>query len=277
MYRLAACLSLIFLSVLVIAQDGALDIIRKSRLAGDLSEARDAATALLENSNVEAAFLLHLELAKIYDRIGLHTNTRPVATVLEHIIEADTLALELDDVARAHVELAYAEYFYRAEMSERVFATATQHANTALDACQELEDIHCQADAVHRLGLIHLQRRELDQALVLFEESLRIDRIAGERLLLRADYERHVGFVFALRDEYETALPYFERSLEFRFEAGATDAAMFAEISLASTLEYLGHDSEALTHLESAEYIAHHIDSDTGRARVTAIRDRMAE
>lgn len=277
MYRLAACLSLILLAVLVVAQDDALDSIRKARLAGNLSEAREAANSLLKSSDVATAVHLHLELAKIHDRVGLHTNTRPVETALEHISIADTLAQELDGKARAHVELAYAEYFYRAEMSGRVFATAKRHANTALAACAELEDTYCQADAVHRLGLIHLQRRELDQALELFEESLRIDRIAGERLLLRADYERHAGFVFFLRDEYETALPYFERSLEYRTKAGATDPAMFAEISLASTLEYLGRDDEARTHLESASYIADHIESDTGRARVAAIRERMAE
>ena len=277
MARFAFSLTLILLSVLVIAQDTSLDTIRKTRLEGRLSEAIAAATAQLQTANAETALQLHFELAKSHDRIGLHTNTRPVAAALEHIEIADALAQQLGDVERAHVELAYAEYFYRAEMADRVFATATRHANAALLACRELEDIYCQADAVHRLGLIHLQKRELDPALELFEESLRIDRLASERPLLRADYERHAGFVFWLRDEPATALPYFERSLEHRLKAGAADPAMFAAISLASTLESLGRDAEAQPHIEYALEVAERIDSDVGKARVQVILDRMAE
>ncbi|MGI9222481.1 MAG: tetratricopeptide repeat protein [Woeseiaceae bacterium] len=277
MQRLTVCLTLICLSALVIAQDDSLDAIREMRLEGRLSDALTAATARLGSADEQSALKLHLELAKIHDRVGLHNNTRPVAVALEHIEIADALAQQLDSGARAHVELAYAEYFYRAEMSERVFATAARHANAALKACRALEEIHCQADAVHRLGLIHLQKRELDTALELFEESLRIDRLAGERPLLRADYERHAGFVFALREDYAIALPYFERSLEHRIDAGAIDASMFAAISLASTLNYLGRDDEAQPHLDYALKIANNIDSDTGRARVQTITTRMAE
>ena len=281
MRRLAVSLALILLSILVIAQDDRqldlLDSVRELRLEGRLTEAMTAAETGLQSADATTALQLHFELAKIHDRIGLHTDTRPVAAALEHIEIADALAQRLDDRALAQVELAYAEYFYRAEMAERVFATATRHAEAALRACRELQEIHCQADAVHRLGLIHLQRRELDEALELFEESLRIDRLAGERPLLRADYERHAGFVFWLRDEPETALPYFERSLEHRIAARATDPAMFASISLASTLESLGRDAEAQPHIDFALEVAETIGSPTGKARVQVILDRMAE
>ena len=281
MRRFAVSLALILLSILVVAQDDGqpdpLNTIRELRLEGRLTDAMAAAETELQSADAATALQLHFELARIHDRIGLHTNTRPVAAALEHIEIADALAQQLDDRALAQVELAYAEYFYRAEMAERVFATAARHANAALAACRELQDIHCQADAVHRLGLIHLQRRELDDALELFEESLRIDRLAGDRPLLRADYERHAGFVFWLREEPATALPYFERSLEHRLAAGATDPAMFAAISLASTLESLGRDAEAQPHIDFALEVAENIDSPTGKARVQVILDRMAE
>lgn len=257
------------------AQSDALEVIRDFRLQGLLEVAMQLAEEQLEDADPRYALELNLELAKIHDRIGLHTNTRPVAAALQHIRTADRLAARLDDEARAEVSLAYAEYFYRAEMGDRRFEQATRYAEQALEAFQPLEDFHGQADAVHRLGLIRLQRRDLDQAKVLFEESLRLDRIDGERGLLRADYERHVAFVYALREEYAEALPYFERSLAVREQMGAIDPAMFAAISLASRLVELDRAEDALPHLEYAAGIAESIDSKAGRSRVQAIVDRL--
>jgi tetratricopeptide (TPR) repeat protein len=160
-------------------------------------------------------------------------------------------------------------------MAERDFDQATRYAGLALDSFRELEDAHGQADAMHRFGLISLQKSELDEALGQFEESLRLDQIAGERPLLRADYERHVGFVYGLEGEYAIAVPFFERSLNLRRRAGATDPAMFAAISLASALVQLERDKEAVPHLKYAAAIAQDIDSAAGRARVQAIVDRL--
>jgi len=257
------------------ADADALDTIRDFRLQGQLQVALDLATEQLVKADDEYAMALHLEMAKIHDRIGLHTNTRPVAAALRHIREAEALVGALDEHAEARVNLAYAEYYYRAEMADRDFEQATHYAGLALDGFRELEDAHGQADAVHRFGLINLQERELDEALGQFEESLRLDRLAGERPLLRADYERHVGFVYALREEYVAALPFFKRSLDFRQEAGATDPAMFAAISLASVLVELERDEEAVPNLEYAAAIAKDIDSAAGRSRVRAIVDRL--
>ena len=175
MIRLAASLILVLLSGPALAQD---ESIRDLRLQGRLSEALEIAILQLESAEPQTALQLHLELAKIHDRIGLHTNTRPVAAALQNIESAALLAADLDAAARADVDLAYAEYFYRAEMTDRVFEMASQYAENALTACEALQDFHCQADAVHRQGLIQLQQRQLDtaQELFMFIESLRLDR-----------------------------------------------------------------------------------------------------
>lgn len=257
------------------AQSDTLETIRELRLQGELDVAIQMANEQLVKADDAEARALHLELAKLHDRVGLHTGTRPVAASLRHIEAAAALVGPLDELAEAEVNLAYAEYYYRAEMADREFDEAKRYAGLALEAFQELEDSHGQADAVHLFGLISLQQRDLDKALGLFEESLVLDRAAGLRPLLLADYERHVGFVYALRGEHDVALPFFERSLEVREQAGAIDPAMFAAISLASTLIELDRDEGAVPHLEYAADIADSIDSATGRARVDALVERL--
>jgi tetratricopeptide (TPR) repeat protein len=267
MRKLAACLPLIFIACIAFAQPSSVESIRDLRLQGRLSDALIAAAAQLDGADKQTAFELHLEMAKIHDRVGLHDNTRPVAAALQNIKLAAAIAEDLDALAEAEVGLAYAEFYYQAEMSERVFAAASTHARTARDMFALLDDYHGQADAVHRLGLISLQQGELQVAHKLFDESLELDRAAGERGLLRADYERHVGFVYALQDDVAVALPFFERSLEFRINAGAVDASMFAAISVASALIELGRGDEARPHIDYAMRIANDIGSDTGLSR----------
>lgn len=257
------------------AQTDPLEDIQELRLQGQLDVALQLANERIEVANGADTIALHLEIARIEDRFGLHNNTRPVAAALQHVEAADVLAEELDAHAQAQVDLAYAEYFYRADMAEREFTEASRYAEQALPVFVALDDFHGQADAVHRLGLISLQQRDLDLAKDLFEESLRLDRIDGERLLLRADYERHVGFVFYLRGEPAEALPYLERSLDYRMQAGAADPAMFAAISLASTLVDLDRAEEALPHLDYAASVAEKINSAMGRSRIDAIIEKM--
>lgn len=271
MRRLTACLPLLIIFCFEFAQATSLDAIRELRLRGELSAALSAAVSELHTADTQTAFDLHLEMARIHDRIGLHTDSRPVAAALQEVNLAAGIADELDSSAQAKADLAYAEFYYRAEMSDRAFEMASMHANKAHAAFESLNDHHSQADAVHRLGLIKLQQDELQMAHELFVESLRLDRMAGERALLRADYERHVGFVFALQGDVASALPYFERSLEFRINAGAIDASMFAAISVASALVELGRSDEAQPHISYALRIAEDIDSETGRSRAESI------
>ena len=75
----------------------------------------------------------------------------------------------------------------------------------------------------------------------------------------------------------EAALPYFERSLAYRLEAGAIDASLFAAISLASTLVALDRIDEARPHLDYAFEIADRIGSPAGRRRAERVRARLTE
>ncbi len=243
--------------------------IQELRLRGELAEARTLAEKNLNlgQQDLSAEIELRLELARILDRVGLHHNSRPVAAALEQIEKAASLADEAGPKARAMTELALANAFYRIEMAEQKLPKAMGHANQAYNLFRELGDQQGEADAVHRLGLIHLQRRELEKARQLFDRSLELDQAAGQRLLFRGDYERHMGFVFYLQGNLEAALPFFERSLTFRREGGAIDQSLFAANMLASTLVKLERLTEARPPLLYAMMVAEQIGSLQGKTR----------
>ena len=248
------------------------------RLRGELEEAQELLAVAIDAANVEPDCRIeqHLEMARVMDRTGLHQNTRPVVEALAHI----QLAAELLDTAgenkRAAVELAFADYYYRAEMREREFARSDEYARRAIKMFAANGDKFGQADAVHRLGLIEFQRGDLDTAEALFIESMRLDIAAGERMFFRGEYERHIGYVAYRRGDVEGAVKHFERSLQARRDAGAIDASLFAAVTLANALIELDRRDEAKPHLEYALEVAHRINSPTGLERVNNSVKKLA-
>jgi tetratricopeptide (TPR) repeat protein len=259
--------------------DDVLARVRQLRIQGALAEARAGAESELASgrggSDLQVA--LHLELALIHDRFGLHRGTRPVAAALVHVEAASQLAARGTPLLRAQVELARAEFSYQAEMAERGFADTMRYARDALQQFRDLQDAHGEADALHKLGLVHLQRGELDAARTLFDQSRDRDRAGGERELFQADYERHVGFVLVRKGEAGAAIPYFERSLALRRRAGAVDASLFAATALATTLLDTGQATQAQPHLLYALLTAQRLDSGAGRAQACLLSARMYE
>ena len=256
--------------------DDLLSQVSSLRLAGQLVEAQELAEESLSKSPMAFDTVrLHLEIAKIHDRVGLHQNTRPVAAALVHIDKAADAAEPGHRESEALVELARANYFYRAEMAEREFPEADRHARRAIKLFQQLGDRHYEAEGVHRLGLIELQRGNLDHARELFVQSLLLDQSAGERKFFRGEYERHVGFVLLMQGDNESAIPYFKRSLERRREAGAIDASLFAASTLASSLVNAGRLDEARPVIAYAMMVAQKIDSPVGMARIGLIQGRL--
>ena len=265
-------------SLALAAESEVVTEVRELRLRGDLNDAILLAeqSVAAPVSSIQTRFDLHLELSRIHDRFGLHNDSRPVEAALKQVTLAAELVPTLGEHAAARTELAFADYYYRAEMQEREFEEASRFAQRAIAMFDQLEDAHHEAEAVHRLGLIHLQRRELDRAHELFEQSLQLDREGGERAFFRGEYERHVGYVFYLQENYEEALPYFERSLQYRLEAGAIDASLFAAVTLAATLVELGRPDDARPHLDYALRIADQINSAAGRRRAQAVLARIS-
>ena len=271
------CLSGVALPA-VAAADCDLDLIENMRLRGELESAKQSLTAAIDKADISSDCRIgqHLEMAHILDRIGLHQNTRPVVEALAHIDLAAELLDNASEYSQAAVELAYADYYYRAEMSGRKFAKAEDHARRAITLFAEIGDGYGQADAVHRQGLIEFQRHNLDSAEALFKESMHLDIAAGERTFFRGEYERHVGFVVYQRGDFASAARHFERSLKARRDAGAIDASLFAAVSLASALIKLDRRDEAKPHLDYALDIALRIKSRVGLERVKAVMEQFA-
>lgn len=255
-----------------------LEHIEQTYNLGYLEEAKKSALTALACAEITTLqkVQLHLKLSTIYDRIGLHQNTRPVAESFDHVETAAKLAAGLSPVDRARVSLVQAEYYYRAEMAERQFTEAERHGQIALVAFTEAKDIVGQADAVHTLGLIYFQRREMEKARIWFNRSLVLERGSGApRPVMLADYGRHVGFIYLLSGNRTAAIPYFEQSFADRVRGGLKDPAMFAAITLASTLTDLGRLDEASVPLEYALKAAEEMASPGGMVRAQLVAGKF--
>ena len=239
------------------------------RLAGKLTEACAVAEAALGDDGISASteVALRLELARIHDRVGLHTNTRPVAAALEEIEKAENVSASPDPGMRGAIEAAKAYYFYRAGMRERDFSKARAHVTLAIDLLGEAERIHDKSDAVHLLGLINLFERKLARARELFDVSLALDQQAGSRKWMLGEYHRHVALVYVFEGDWQRALPHYAQSLQFRKEAGAVDASLFAAISLGEALMKTDQSAKAEAHLLFAVRTAEDLASPVGKAR----------
>lgn len=272
-------MSLLLIGAHALSENDLLKEIGNLRLQGNLDDARRIAERELETGiqDQQVVIELHLELARIFDRIGLHTNTRPVAAALEHIEAAQSLVDVQNLAGDAAVELALANYYYRAEMAGREFQIATGHARRAIGLFRKLADKSGEADAVHRLGLIKFQSGKMQEARELFEESLTLDKAGANRMWFRGEYERHVGFVIQMSGDTVAAIPYYKRSLEARLEAGAIDASMFAALTLAESELTHGELRDAARNAEYALTVSEKIDSPVGKARATDLIGRIKE
>jgi tetratricopeptide (TPR) repeat protein len=251
--------------------------VRRLRLAGQLDKAAATARDYIDSddSSVAQEHQMRLELATIYDRQSLHDGTRPSEMALGELRLIESKASALSAEIKAGLDYGFARYFYRAEMPDREFEIAEKYVTQALDAYKSLGDIYGQAEAVHLQGLIEMQRGNYESARVLFDESLRLDELAGARVFFRGEYDRHMGFVLYFEGKLEEALPYFRHSAEARKTAGATDPLIFANITLASVLNQLGNDHEALPIAKDAITSAREIGSKVAQMRAQTVIDRI--
>jgi tetratricopeptide (TPR) repeat protein len=245
--------------------------IRNERITGSLAVAESETRRLLACQDLEDNYRLELriELTKILDRVGLHYNTRPVVESLEILRQAGATVDAGDNAGQAAIELAMAEYFYRAEMSEREFPSATEHGRRAQVLFRELDDPVGETDAVHRLGLIELQKANHQEARKLFDRSLELSREGPYRPIFLSDYHRHVGFIDRAEGDHEAAIQHFEMSLKYRNEAGSRDYGLFARTMLGTALIDDGRPAEARAYLEQALEIAYDLPSPVGELRAT--------
>jgi tetratricopeptide (TPR) repeat protein len=253
--------------------------VRMVRWRGDLDEAQRLVEEALGSGSLDPGVevRLRLELARIHDRIGLHWNARPVPEALAQVDSAAAINDGTDPRIDAEIELMRAELEYRAGNVTRDFGRATDHIRTAIELYQTLGDRHGEAEAVHRLGLIHLQSGDLDTARDLFDQSLDLDRADGERLYFTGEYERHMGLVELRLGNTQGSIPHFERSLSARRQVGAIDASLFAARILAAALVDVGRAEEAQPHLLYAMTVAERLNSPMGRARINLVLGRYHE
>lgn len=241
--------------------------ITKTHLKGELGKATDLSYQALQCSifSNQDKIEIRLILATIYDRMRLHNYSRPHPQMLKQIEIAASTSEKSAQLSHAKVQFSYAEYYYRAEMPERLFPKTKAYALDALKGFKMANDRYGESDASHLLGLIHLQKKDYTRSRHYFDLSLKLENLSkNPRPRILADYERHIGFIHLRLGENKNALPYFERSFKIRRESGIDDAALFAAQSLASTLVKLGRISEAYQPIDYAINMAKKLNSSYG-------------
>ncbi|MEM7052670.1 MAG: tetratricopeptide repeat protein [Acidobacteriota bacterium] len=253
--------------------------VRQERITGSLAKAEAMAREALACSEVSpgVALELNIELARTLRRAALHRNDRSAKDALAVLEAAASLVAEDDRRGRATLDLALSDYHSGAELAQREFPQASRLAERARTAFAELGDAVGLTDATHRLGMIAFQRRELDKARTLIEESLTVSKRGPERPLFLGDYHRHLGFVLYVSEDLEGALPHFQKSLEYRLKANSRDASMFAYNMLGRALIAADRPAEAREPLEQALEIARQLPSPAGELRVTLNLGRLHE
>lgn len=225
------------------------------RKAGRLEEALRAIDDELGAGVTPCAEIkLRLERARVLDRIGLHTQTRPVTKALDEIERAYVLVSEGHHSPSAHaeIELARANYHYRAEMARRDFVEAESAARKAIELARTGGSPRLEADAVHQLGLIRAYQRKTAEARTLFDRSLELDRNAGGRDWMLGEYHRHVALSLVFDDDWESALEHYRKSHQARVRDGALDRSIFSAMSLGDALVRTGSGDKALPFFEYA-------------------------
>lgn len=228
---------------------------------------------------VEMRVRLTVELGEVLLRQGLHSNTT-ASDDLEHLLERsleEALASEKANlIGETHRILA--SYHYRRELAaDRLFSSASAHAQAARLAFQETGNAFGQARAIHRQGLIAFQRRDLERARDLFDEAMALYRTTRVDPEFEADIQRHSGFVDLVGGSPASAVEHFRRSLELRRKAGLRDGVMFALITLGSALLDQGNETEASELLREADREASQIGSKVGMARTAFYLGQLQE
>ena len=283
-----------------------LDTARELRMSGRLREALATIDGSLSEGLAPCLEVrLRLQRAVVLDRIGLHTQTRPVAEALREIEKTEAIAAQRDLPLgmRAEVALARAYYRYREEMPEREFPRADRAVGQAIRWAREARrlsriataswqggagprsfaagrgpwgagETEILADAVHQLGLIRTFQRDTVAARELFEASLVLDREAGGRDWMLGEYHRHVALTYVFEDDWSSALPHYVESHKARLRVEALDPSLFSALSLGDALTQTGSPDEAIPYFEYARDVAIRIGSEYALALASV---RIAE
>ncbi len=129
------------------------------------------------------------------------------------------------------------------------------------------------SNLARHLAYQHQRRGDLDEALELFQESLRLREEAGFELT-RAPALTSIGDLYREKKDHERALDYGRRALTEAQRVGAKRFVVLALISVGETLAASSRTQQAVEHLRRAETTASEIGYVSGERQA---RRRLAE
>ena len=97
------------------------------------------------------------------------------------------------------------------------FEAVLPHYQEALLISQTHQYWEGEAEALNRLGILHLDLSDYEQAILYFQEALRIWQAHGDRLN-ESRATNNIGVVYGWMGDDENALPYFQQALNIAME-----------------------------------------------------------
>jgi CHAT domain-containing protein/Tfp pilus assembly protein PilF len=97
------------------------------------------------------------------------------------------------------------------------FEAIVPHYQEALLISQTHQYWEGEAEALNRLGILHLDLSDYEQAILYFQEALRIWKAHGDRLN-ESRATNNIGVVYGWMGDDENALPYFQQALNIAME-----------------------------------------------------------
>jgi tetratricopeptide (TPR) repeat protein len=238
------------------------------RLQARWSEAGDVIDGALRAGGLDddATARLLIERAAVERERGTYQRFERKAEAANALDDAAALLPRASAATRA----AYAEErgwiaYSAAFRDEGTFDDAMPMFAEAQALRERGDDPRALAWSWFEVGLVHYQSGRLDDAEQIFARGLALTKehaLAVER----GYFERHLGGIVDDRGDVRGSIPYFERSLAIREEAGHRWGVVFAAITLADVVKRAGDPTRARGLLERAKTLADELDVHLGAA-----------
>jgi tetratricopeptide (TPR) repeat protein len=221
---------------------------RALRVAGDYHGAATMADAVVERARALGYGPLQVEA--LLRRGQARGSGDDHAQAVEDLEQAYSLAEEHEH-ARAELE-AVSELVYVVGHQQGSYERARPWQTVALAiAKRKRTDSRAKAEALHAVGVVLVDERELEDALVLLQEALELQQQAPRPQLTNvANLLQLIGTALMRQDRWDEALDHQQRALVIRERAsGPHHPSVAAALTdLANVLEGQGRLQEALTH-----------------------------
>lgn len=154
------------------------------------------------------------------------------------------------EIERAKQMILEAEELSKSDDPDALFS-AEDRFKSALKICREQSLLDCEEYLLYKIGLINKRSEDYKEAILYFEESLKISELQN-RHLNEAQARWNIGIVLFLDGMEDRAKDYFLTAIKILEEDGQWGKVGFAYVDLAETLSKRSRFLETLSYYKQA-------------------------